>query len=527
MAESIFDYIVVGGGSGGAVVAARLSEDPNVSVALIEAGPTDIDNEVVLDVKRWSEVLELGHDWDYPVEPQEQGNSFLRHSRAKLLGGCSSHNGCIAFWAPKEDLDGWEQLGAAGWNADVLFPYYSKLESNTAEGDHHGRTGPVLIRNVPPVEKCGNALLDACETLGMPRVQFNSGETVVNGANFFQVNAQEDGTRGSSSVSYIHPILGRPNFTLITDTQVTEVLFSETSAGEQRASGVKVVDNPYNRARVLHAAEEVILSAGVIDSPKLLMLSGIGPREHLEELGIAVRVDSQGVGSHLQDHPEAVISWEAKLPIDEGAVVSWWDVGVFYATEEGLDRPDLMMHFGTMPFDMHTARHGYPSADNAITLTPNVTRARSRGTVRLRTSDYRDKPKIDPRYFTDPEGHDIRVLVDGIKLARRIVDEPAMSEWAGRELFPGKEIQTDEELVEFIKKTHNTVYHPAGTVRMGADDDAQSPLDARLRVKGVERLRVVDASVMPALTTVNPNITVYMIGERAADLIKEDRAARV
>jgi choline oxidase len=182
------------------------------------------------------------------------------------------------------------------------------------------------------------------------------------------------------------------------------------------------------------------------------------------------------------------------------------------------------MHYGSVPFDMHTLRHGYPTSENTFCLTPNVTHAKSRGTVRLRSRDYRDKPRLDPRYFTDPEGHDMRVAVEGIKLARQIVAQPAMADWAGDELFPGKDVQTDEELAAYVTRTHNTVYHPAGSVRMGPEDDVMSPVDAQLRVKGVKGLRVADASVMPELTTVNPNITTMMIGERCAQLIREASA---
>ncbi|GAA1151601.1 GMC family oxidoreductase [Nesterenkonia lutea] len=518
MENTTFDYVVIGGGSGGAAVAARLSENPDVSVALLEAGPTDADKPEVLQLNRWMELLESGFDWDYPIEPQENGNSHMRHARAKVLGGCSSHNSCIAFWALQEDMDEWESMGAEGWNAETTYPLFKRLETNDAPGDHHGRSGPVNLMTIPPHDPCGVALLDACEQTGIPRVQFNTGETVLKGANFFQINRQEDGTRASSSVSYLHPILDRPNLSVLTDHWVREIVFDG-----DRAAGVDVVDNAFGRSRRLHVNKEIVLSAGAIDSPKLLMLSGIGPTQHLAEHGIETLVDSPGVGEHLQDHPEAVIAWDAKQPMIEDSY-QWWEIGIFAPTREGLDRPDLMMHYGSVPFDMHTLRQGYPTSGNTFCLTPNVTHARSRGTVRLRSRDYRDKPRVDPRYFTDPEGHDMRVAVEGVKLAREIVAQPAMAEWAGDELYPGKEVQTDEELADFISRTHNTVYHPAGSVRMGADDDAMSPVDSRLRVKGVKGLRVADASVMPELTTVNPNITTMMIGERCADLIKADNA---
>lgn len=518
MTEKAFDYVVVGGGSAGAAVAARLSEDPAVTVALLEAGPTDQGVDQVLQLNRWMELLESGYDWDYPIEEQANGNSHMRHARAKVLGGCSSHNSCIAFWAPKEDMDEWEQMGAHGWNAESTYPLFKRLETNDTPGDHHGTDGPVHLMSIPPEDPCGVALLDACEQQGIPRAEFNSGDTVVTGANFFQINRRADGTRSSSSVSYIHPILDRENFTLLTDHWVREILFTD-DAGTSRATGVAAVNNAFGRAETITANREVILSAGAIDSPKLLMLSGIGPAEHLTEHGIEVRVDSPGVGEHLQDHPEAVIAWDAKQPMTRESM-QWWEIGIFYPTQDGLDRPDLMMHYGSVPFDMHTARHGYPTSENTFCLTPNITHAKSRGTVRLRTKDYRDKPRVDPRYFTDAEGHDMRVAVEGIKLARQIAAQPAMADWAGDELFPGQEVQSDEEIAAYVRKTHNTVYHPAGTVRMGSAEDTMSPLTPDLKVKGVAGLRVADASVMPELTTVNPNITTMMIGERCADLIR-------
>ncbi|MDQ1054382.1 choline oxidase [Arthrobacter sp. SORGH_AS 212] len=523
-ARTDFDYIVIGGGSAGAAVASRLSEDPSLEVALVEAGPDDRDLPEILQLDRWMELLESGYDWDYPIEEQENGNSFMRHARAKVMGGCSSHNSCIAFWAPREDIDEWEQkFGATGWTSDLAYRLYKQLETNEDAGPdapHHGDSGPVHLMNVPASDPTGRAMLEACEQAGIPKAHFNTGDTVINGAGFFQINRRADGTRSSSSVSYIHPIMDRKNFTLLTGLRAKELTFDDAN----RCTGVAVVDNAFAKTHQLTARAEVVVSTGAIDSPKLLMLSGIGPAAQLEEFGIPVRVDSPGVGEHLQDHPEGVIQWEAKQPMTQTST-QWWEAGIFTTTEDGLDRPDLMFHYGSVPFDMHTLRQGFPTTENGFCLTPNVTHARSRGTVKLRSKDFRDKPKVDPRYFTDPEGHDMRVMVAGIRKAREIAAQPALSEWVGTELYPGSGIQSDEEITEYIRKTHNTVYHPAGTVRMGATGDRMSPLDPELRVKGVTGLRVADASVMPELTTVNPNITTMMIGERCAELVRAARTA--
>ncbi|MEE4021967.1 GMC oxidoreductase [Gordonia sp. PKS22-38] len=513
-----YDYLIVGGGSAGAAVAARLSEDADVSVCLLEAGPSDVGDDAILQLDRWMELLESGYDWDYPIEPQENGNDFMRHARAKVLGGCSSHNSCIAFWAPREDLDDWEnEFGCTGWGSDSVYRLYPQIETNDAPGDHHGRSGPVHLMTVPPDDPCGVAVLDACEAVGIPRAEFNSGTTVINGANFFQINRRPDGVRSSSSVSYLHPILDRPNLTVRTGAWVKRIVI-EHSDGAPRAVGVELTDNAFGRTVTLRADREVIISAGAIDTPKLLMLSGIGPTVHLREHGLDVVVDAPGVGANLQDHPEGVIGFETTRPMTREST-QWWEAGIFTTTVDGLDRPDLMMHYGSVPFDMHTLRQGYPTSENTFCLTPNVTHARSRGTIRLRSRDFRDKPRVDPRYFTDPDGHDMRVMIAGIRKAREIAAAAPLADWVARELYPGPDTTSDDELADYIRRTHNTVYHPVGTVRMGPADDPMSPLDPELRVKGVDGLRVADASVFPAHTTVNPNITVMLVGERCAELI--------
>lgn len=516
MSDSTFDYVIAGGGTAGCALAARLSEDPAVTVCLVEAGPSDVGDRNILELSEWMHLLDSGYDWDYPIEPQEKGNSFMRHARAKVLGGCSSHNSCIAFWPPAEGLDEWEAMGAKGWGARDTLKYVTRLENNDAPGDQHGHTGPVRLRDVPPKDPCGQAVLEAAAAVGLPTVQFNRGSTVCNGAGWFQINAGEDGSRMSTSHAYLHPILDmRRNLEVRTDCWVAEILIDDSLI----ATGVRYQRPDLTGYDTVSARREVIVTAGAIDTPKLLMLSGIGPAQHLREHGITVRVDSPGVGENLDDHVEGLVFYDASRPM-VATSTQWWEIGLFATTEAGLDQPDLMMHYGSVPFDMNTLRWGYPTTDNGFCLTPNVTQGRSRGTVRLRSRDFRDRAKVDPRYFTDPDGHDERVMLAGIRLARKLGEQAPLRSWVARELAPGPDATTDEELLDYIHKTHNTVYHPAATARMGAVDDPMAVLDPELRVKGVSRLRVVDASAMPKLPAVNPNITVMTMAEKCADLIR-------
>jgi choline dehydrogenase len=290
---------------------------------------------------------------------------------------------------------------------------------------------------------------------------------------------------------------------------------------QKRATAVEYLTPDLLTQASVKARREVILSAGAIDTPKLLMLSGIGPGEHLREFGIDTIVDSPGVGENLDDHVEGIVQWDAKQPMIRTST-QFWEIGLFSTSEEGLDRPDLMMHYGSVPFDMNTARWGYPTTENGFCLTPNVCRGRSRGTVRLRSRDYRDRARVDPRYFTDPDGHDERVMTYGMRLARKIVSQSAMADWAGAELAPGPDAQTDDELIDYMHKTHNTVYHPACSAHMGPDSDPLAVVDPRLRVRGTQQLRIADGSILPFLPAINPCITTMMVGEKCADMLNAD-----
>ncbi|MET0799478.1 MAG: GMC oxidoreductase, partial [Rhodococcus sp. (in: high G+C Gram-positive bacteria)] len=414
---------------------------------------------------------------------------------------------------PAETLDDWAAAGATGWGASNILPFVARVENNDTG---RGHDGPVRIRDVPPHDPCGAAVLESAAGIGLPTVAFNRGTPVLNGAGWFQINAGEDGSRMSTSHAYLHPIIGsRPNLEVRTDCWISEILIDESLT----ATGVRYQRPDLTGYDTVSARREVIVTAGAIDTPKLLMLSGIGPAAQLQEMGITVRVDSPGVGENLDDHVEGLVFWEASKPMVTTSS-QWWEIGVFAQTDSSLNYPNIMMHYGSVPFDMNTLRWGYPTTDNGFCLTPNVTQGRSRGTVRLRSRDFRDRAKVDPRYFTDPDGHDDAVMLAGLKLARAIAADGPLAGWIERELAPGPDAVTDDDLLDYVHKTHNTVYHPAGTARMGSVDDTMAVLDPELRVKGISNLRVVDASAMPKLPYVNPNITVMTMAEKCADLIR-------
>ena len=495
---SAFDFVIVGGGTAGAVVAARLAEDPGTTVCLLEGGPSDEGDERVLELRNWPNLLGTSLDYDYRIEPQSRGNSRIRHSRGRVLGGCSSHNSAIAFRAPDVDLQTWQQCGAAGWGPVDIRPFYDRVLER------------VPLETAPPANACAVAFVEAAQQAGFPLVDFSQYDCR-EGVGWFQLNKRGP-IRQSSSVAYLHPLARSPsNLTVLTATQARRIVLDDRgdAIGAETAQGT------------IQARCEVIVCCGAFDSPKLLLLSGIGPAGHLSDVGITVRRDLPGVGQHLIDHPEGVVFWEAALPVPETST-QFWEAGLFARTDPELEWPDLMFHFGTVPFDLNTVPLGYPTAANAFCLTPNVTRARSEGEVLLRSADPAAPPCIDFRYFTDPDGHDERVLLAGVKLARLLVAQPALRPWVKRELAPGLAVQEDEALSEYARRTANTVYHPAGTCRMGAADDPRAVVDPQLRVRGVGRLRVADASIFPAMIGVNPCLTCMMIGEKCAALIKTD-----
>ncbi len=491
-----YDYVIVGGGTAGAVVAARLADRPDLTVCLIEEGPSDHDRPEVLAMKNWPELLGTALDYDYTIEKQERGNSLIRHSRGRVLGGCSSHNSCIAFRAPDEDMNAWEQLGCDGWNAGSTRKYFDRVWSQ------------VSIESSPPLHPLSRSFLEAARQAGFSLASFNTDGGLHEGAGIFHLNSR-NGLRQSSAQAYLHPALKfAKNLTVLTHTRAYKILLDDNRS----AYAVET------EAGTIEATREIILCCGAFDTPRLLLLSGIGPPQHLQELGIPVNVDLPGVGAHLIDHPEGVIHWEANQAVTDDTT-QYWEVGLFANILHTSTLPDLMFHFGLIIFDLNTRPLGYPTASHGFSMTPNVPRAKSEGVLRLRSANPDDPPLIDFRYFSDQEGYDETLLLAGIKLARTIAEQPALQRWIKKELAPGKDVQSDADLVEYARRTSNTVYHPAGTCKMGNAGDSLTVVDPQLRVRGVNNLRVADASIFPAMISVNPCMTCMMIGEKCADLL--------
>ncbi|MEU1308719.1 GMC oxidoreductase [Streptomyces cinnamoneus] len=500
----VYDYVVIGGGTAGSVIASRLTEDPDVRVAVIEGGPTDVDREDVLTLRRWLGLLGGDLDYDYPTTEQPRGNSHIRHSRARVLGGCSSHNTLISFKPLPGDWDEWAEAGAEGWDAASMDPYFARLRNNIVAVDEKDRNA--IARDF--VEAAQKAV-------GVPRVEGFNQQPFHEGAGFFDLAYHpENNKRSSASVAYLHPFLDRPNLHIMLETWAHKLELDGT-----RAKGVHVRTKDGEEIYV-EAAREVLVCAGAVDTPRLLLHSGIGPKADLEELGIPVVHDLPGVGENLLDHPESVIVWETDGPIPENSAMDS-DAGLFVRRDPASNGPDLMFHFYQIPFTDNPERLGYEKPGHGVSMTPNIPKPRSRGRLYLTSADPAVKPALDFRYFTDEEDYDARTLVDGIKIAREIAQAEPLAGWLKREVCPGPDVTSDEDLSEYARKVAHTVYHPAGTCRMGAAGDNEAVVDPQLRIRGLENIRIADASVFPTMTAVNPMIGVLMVGEKCAELLAE------
>ncbi|MEU1790713.1 GMC oxidoreductase [Streptomyces sparsogenes] len=498
-----FDYVVIGGGTAGSVIASRLTEDPDVRVAVIEGGPSDVDRPEVLTLRRWLGLLGGDLDYDYPTTEQPRGNSHIRHSRARVLGGCSSHNTLISFKPLPGDWDEWAKAGADGWDAASMDPYFARLRNNIVPVDEKDRNA--IARDF--VEAARKAL-------GVPRVEGFNKQPFHEGVGFFDLAYHpEDNKRSSASVAYLHPFLDRPNLHLMLETWAYRIEVDESG----RATGVRVRTKD-GAELLVEAGREVLVCAGAVDTPRLLLHSGIGPRRDLEALGIPVVHDLPGVGENLLDHPESVIVWETDGPIPENSAMDS-DAGLFVRRDPAAQGPDLMFHFYQIPFTDNPERLGYEKPEHGVSMTPNIPKPRSRGRLYLTSADPSVKPALDFRYFTDEEDYDGRTLVDGIRIAREVAKTEPLAGWLKREVCPGPEVTSDEELSEYARKVAHTVYHPAGTCRMGAVSDDLAVVGPDLRIRGLEGIRIADASVFPTMPAVNPMIGVLMVGEKCAELL--------
>lgn len=504
-----FDYLVVGGGTSGSLLAARLSEDPGVTVGLLEWGPDDEHEPRARELRRWAEMLEGEYDLDYRSVPQERGNSAIRQARLRILGGCSDGNTMISWRTLAADLDEWVERGAAGWSPEVVQPYYDRLRTPiqpVAEQDRNPMVADMVAAaatalDIPLQEAWNDGRLDKC----------------AEGAGFFEVGyTPEENVRSSTSIHYLHPARAtRENLRVVLGTRVERVdVVDGMATGVRARVGGELVD--------FTATREVILCCGAIDTPRLLQLSGIGPRAVLEEAGVPVVLDLPGVGENLMDHAEGLVVWELKGS-PPSTCASGWDAGALVSIMEPDNRPDVLMHFPVEPWAVHAEAYGAELPERIVSIAPNVARPASRGRVWITSADPEAAPSIDYRYFTDPDGRDEVALVAGVRLARRIAEAEPFASRLVREVFPGPEVRTDEQISEVARATHQTVYHVSGTCAIGADDDALAVLDPSLRVRGVDGLRVVDASVFPQLVATNPVVTIMMVAERAADLIRGAR----
>lgn len=533
-----FDYVIVGAGSAGCTLAARLTENPDVRVALIEAGGKDNALMVRMPAGVGSLIKAQGpYNWGFWTAPQKHLNDRkLFWPRGKGWGGSSSINGMIYIRGHASDYDQWGQMGLRGWSFDDVLPYFKRSENHEGgESEFHGGSGPLGITDSPMEDELFGAFVKAGQALGYPyTADFNGAQQ--EGVGPYQRTIFK-GQRWSASYAYLRPALERPNLTVISTGKVTRVLIEKG-----RAIGVEYAERKGSEALKVMADQEVILCAGAVQSPQILQLSGIGAADELKVRGIDVIADVPGVGGNLQDHldvtvihactkPVTAFSKQAglkKLGVGLRYLLSkkgpgadnFLQAGAFLKSREGLDRPDIQLHF----VNAAVMDHGQTEvSQDAFTIHACQLRPESRGRVGLNSADPFDDPMIDPNYLESSE--DLRVMREALKMSRDIAAQNAFDPYRGAELLPEGNPKTDEELNAFIRAKAETIYHPIGTVRMGADDAA--PLDGDLKMRSVDGLRVIDASVMPTLIGGNTNAPTIMIAEKAADLIKGQPALRV
>ncbi|MDM0104287.1 GMC family oxidoreductase N-terminal domain-containing protein [Variovorax sp. J22R24] len=532
-----FDYVVVGGGSAGCVVASRLSEDRDVTVCLLEAGPTDSSVFIHAPAGVVTMLPLPNKNWAFKTVPQKGLNGRRGYQpRGKVLGGSSSTNAMLYVRGHRWDYDHWSSLGNPGWSYEEVLPYFKRAEHNETHGpcSYHGTGGPLNVAELRSPSALNKAFLAAAAMKGVPNVaDYNGAEQF--GSFMYQVT-QKNGERCSAAKGYITPNLSRPNLVVKTNAPSLRIDFDG-----RRAQGVTYSAN--GAEKQVRARREVILSSGAFGSPQLLMLSGIGPGAALQRMGIRLVQDLQGVGENLQDHIDHVQTYRARsdsptfgLSLRGGlkvarAIPEWKkhrtglvttnfaESGAFVRSSPDVSVPDLQMVFVVAIVDDHSRKlhmgHGY-------SCHIEVLRPHSRGSVKLASRDPHAAPLIDPKFLDDER--DLDLLVKGVQMQMDILQASPFDAYRGKMLYPVDRNDT-AAIADDIRNRADTQYHPVGTCKMGVASDATSVVDERLRVHGVERLRVVDASIMPTLCGGNTNAPTIMIGEKAADMIRADRRA--
>jgi len=522
-----YDFIIVGGGSAGCVLAARLTESGSARVLLLEAGGND--RNLLYHVPAGFAKMTRGiGSWGWSTVPQKHlGNQIIRFTQARVIGGGSTINAQIYTRGNALDYDEWRQAGCTGWGYEDVLPYFRKAEDNdTFDNRYHGKGGPLGVSQPSaPLPICED-FFAAAGQVGIPRNRDLTGESQ-EGVGYYQLT-QRNARRSSTARAYLIPAMRRPNLTVRTDAQVLRIVVEKG-----RATGVELATP--GGTEIIKAGTEVILSSGAIGSPRLLMLSGIGPADHLRDVGVTPVLDHPGVGSNLQDHIDLFVIaectgehtydryakpfWSAVAGLQylltrRGPVASpLFETGGFWYADRDARSPDIQFHLGLgSGIEAGVARmpHG------GVTLNSAYMRPRSRGTVRLASADPRAAPLIDPNYWADPV--DRQRSIEGLKLAREIMQQDALKPFVLAERLPGPDVRSEAEYFTYACRNAKTDHHPAGTCRMGVD--AGAVVDPELRFRGLAGLRVADASVMPAVVSSNTNAATIMIGEKAADMIR-------